>query len=110
MISVFPLSINYLIWQFVKVAVPCPLMLAVSTLSKRPSNIRQLLLAVTQVTNVNDRHFIERQHGPLFHPAQNDSIQLSVVVQQGAVHLQSQQVGGEVDVLDVWGKLTSVRC
>lgn len=78
---------------------------AVSPVSERTSHIGQLLLAVAQVTDVDDGHLVEGQHGPLFHPAQDDCIQLGVVVQQRAVDLQAQQVGGEVDVFDVWGKL-----
>lgn len=79
-------------------------------MSEGPSHIGQLLLAVAQVADVDDGHFVEGQHGPLFDAAQDDGVQLGVVVQQGAVHLQAQQVSGEVDVLDIGGKLASLGC
>lgn len=79
---------SHLIRQFVKVAIACSLMY--SSWSEWTSQIRQLLLAVTQVIDVDDRHFIERQHGPLLHPTEDNSIQLRVVVQQRAVDLQTQ--------------------
>ncbi|TNN44724.1 hypothetical protein EYF80_045064 [Liparis tanakae] len=91
--------------QLVKEAVACPLVLAVSSFAERTSHVQQLLLAVAQVINVDERHLIEGQHRPLFDPVQDHGVQLGVVVQQGAVDLQAQQVGGEVDVLDARGKL-----
>lgn len=96
---------SHLIRQFVKVAIACPLRLAVSSVSEWTAHIRQLLLAVAQVTDVDDGHLVEGQHGPLLDPTQDDCIQLGVVVQQRAVDLQAQQVGGEVDMFDVRGKL-----
>lgn len=78
--------------------------------SEWTSHLRQLLFAVTEVIDVDDRHLVEREHGPLLHATQDDGIQLGVVVQQGAVDLQPQQVGGEVDVLDARGKLARLGC
>lgn len=95
---------NHLIREFVKVAVGRP------SLSERTSHIRQLLLAVAQVADVDDGHLVEGQHGSLFDPAQDHRVQLCVVVEQRAVHLQTQQVRGEVDMLDGRGKLPSLRC
>lgn len=100
---------RYLIRQLVEVAVARPLLPAAGPVPEGPSHLRQLLLAVAQVADVDDGHLVEGQHGPLLDAAQDDGVQLGVVVQQGAVHLQAQQVGGEVDVLDAGGELAGLR-
>lgn len=99
----------YLVRQLVKVAVSRPLLPAAGPVSQSSSHFGQLLLAVAQVADVDDGHLVESQHGPLLDAAQDDGVQLSVVVQKGAVHLQAQQVGGEVDVLDARGELAGLR-
>lgn len=99
----------YLVRELVEVAVARPLLPAAGPVPEGPSHLRQLLLAVAQVADVDDGHLVEGQHGPLLDAAQDDGVQLGVVVQQGAVHLQAQQVGGEVDVLDAGGELAGLR-
>ena len=64
-----------------------------------------LVLAVAQVVHVDEGHLVEGQHGPLPHPAQDDGVQLRVVVHQAAIHLHPQQVGGEAQLTDRRGKL-----
>lgn len=98
----------YLIRELVEVAVARPLLPAAGPVPEGPSHLRQLLLAVAQVADVDDGHLVEGQHGPLLDAAQDDGVQLGVVVQQGAVHLQAQQVSGEVDVLDAGGELAGL--
>lgn len=99
----------YLVRELVEVAIARPLLPAAGPVPESPSHLRQLLLTVAQIADVDDGHLVEGQHGPFLDAAQDDGIQLGVVVQQGAVHLQAQQVGGEVDVLDAGGELAGLR-
>lgn len=73
------------------------------------SCITDLFFAVTQITDVNDRDLIEGQNGSLSNASQYHRVQLCVVLQQRAVHLQTQQVGGKTDLSDAGGELASLR-
>lgn len=98
-----------LIREPIKVAVPQ----VVPVFSTRPaaeaSCITDLLFTVTQIVDVDDRDLIEGQNGSLPNTSQDHCIQLSVVIQQSAVHLQTQQVAGKTNLPDAGGELASLR-
>lgn len=98
-----------LIRESIKVAVSQ----VVPVFSTRPaaeaSCITDLLFAVTQIIDVDDRDLIEGQNGSLPNASHYNRIQLCVVFQQGAVHLKTQQVGGKTDLPYAGGELASLR-
>lgn len=98
-----------LIREPIKVAVPQ----VVSVFSTRPaaeaSCITDLLFTVTQIIDVDDRVLIEGQNGSFPNASQDHSIQLCVVSHKRAVHFQTQQVGGKIDLFDAGGELASLR-
>ena len=85
--------------------------LVVAAMPEGGRHVGQLLVAVAEVAHADDGHLVEGQDGPLPQAPQDDGVQLRVVLLQGAVDLQPQQVGGEADLPDgrrelarLWGQ------